>query len=165
LFGSLTERLHPVMRFGQPTGMSCWSAAATSILGNQSVGPGRATLLPSGGLSMTDLPNMETFITGLGWRIVNRQTRPPLASFLPVLQRKPLWVAFQGYNFAHAVVFSGVYSDGASDNSGLVIRIHDPWPPGSHGEIYGSTVRHGTMMVGIGRHRQAAMVAFIAEPN
>jgi Putative peptidoglycan binding domain len=61
-----TEREHArVIRFGQPTGTSCWSAAATMILGNRSVGPGSATLASTGALRAT-LSNKEAFARSLG---------------------------------------------------------------------------------------------------
>jgi hypothetical protein len=40
---------HPVRLFAQPTNVTCWSASATMILGNMSVGPGQAAI-PGGGL-------------------------------------------------------------------------------------------------------------------
>jgi hypothetical protein len=39
-----------VKLFPQPTNMSCWSAAATMLFGNMSVGAGGASLGPEGGL-------------------------------------------------------------------------------------------------------------------
>src|SRR5262245_42147235 len=45
--GLTTDITHSVRLFPQPTNMTCWSAAATMIVGNMSIGPGAATL--SGG--------------------------------------------------------------------------------------------------------------------
>src|SRR5262249_17439018 len=53
--GLKIDLTHPVRQFGQPTKMTCWSAAATMIVGNMSVGPGKAAIDPSGGM----LPNPD----------------------------------------------------------------------------------------------------------
>jgi hypothetical protein len=121
-----------VIKFGQPTTTSCWSAAATSILGNQSVGPGRATLEAGGGMTPS-IDNLATFASGLGWRMLNHS--PGLQELVGLCQQKPLWIAGAGANFAHAVVFSGVYSDGIDE--GTMFRINDPWPVGQ-GRVYGT---------------------------
>ncbi len=75
--GHLTEIVHDVTLFPQPTGESCWSAAATMIFGDRSVGPGRATLTgPTArrGVNRGTVPhfiaadaaNIETFLSGAG---------------------------------------------------------------------------------------------------
>lgn len=161
--GPVTEHLHPVRLFGQPTDMTCWSAAATMILGNMSVGPGRANTGPSGGLN-PDLDNIETFLRGLGWRLVNNQSRPSLVSVLSRLRQSPLWVAFEGGSFKHAVVFSGFYSDAAGDESATVFRIHDPWPPG-RGTVYGSTYRNGIVSLRSIQPPRQAMIQYVASPR
>lgn len=131
--GLRTEREHGrVIQYGQPTGTSCWSAAATSILGNQSVGPGRALLASDGGMQPT-IDNLQIFARGLSWQMLNHS--PGVQELIGLCQRKPLWIAGAGAHFAHAVVFSGVYSDGNDD--GTMFRIHDPWPRGQ-GRIYGT---------------------------
>ena len=68
--GLAVEASHNVRLFGQPTGMTCWSAAATMILGNMSVGSGSASTGAGGGLN-PDLENVETFLRGLGWTLLN----------------------------------------------------------------------------------------------
>lgn len=123
-----------VIRFGQPTGTTCWSAAATIILGNQSVGPGGAFLGPTGGLQ-GDLNNAELFARGLGWRMLNHS--PNVQELVGLVSRTPVWIRGAGSNWAHAVVLSGVYSDGGSNGEGTMFRIHDPWPVNA-GAIYGS---------------------------
>ena len=135
------ELEHPqVIQFGQPTHTSCWSAAATSILGNQSVGPGRASLEAGGGMTPS-IDNLETFARGLGWRMLNHS--PGVQELVSLCQQKPLWIAGAGVNFKHAVVFSGVYSDGTDD--GTMLRIHDPWPVG-RGRVYGTFCNPVTYM-------------------
>ncbi len=123
-----------VILFGQPTGTSCWSAAATMILGNQSVAPGSATLGPGGGLSGT-MADHEAFARGLGWRMLNHS--PGVQEMVDLVRRTPVWIRAGGANWAHAVVLSAVYSDGDPRGDGTMFRIHDPWPIGT-GRIYGS---------------------------
>jgi hypothetical protein len=131
--GLRLEREHNrVIKFGQPTHTSCWSAAATSILANQSVGPGRAALETDGGMTPS-IDNLEIFARGLGWPMLNHS--PGVQELVSLCQQKPLWIAGAGAHFKHAVVFSGVYSDGTDD--GTMLRIHDPWPVG-RGRIYGT---------------------------
>lgn len=162
-FGRLTERRHRVTPGAQPTGMSCWSAAATIMLGNQSVGPGHATLQPGGGLRV-DLPNVETFIRGLGWRLINNQSAPPAMQLILAITQAPAWVAFQGTHLAHAVVFSGVLSDGAPDGTGTVFLVQDPWPPGGGtGTAYGTTYLGQTVFLRSVQPAQAAMIAYVAQ--
>ena len=133
--GLTTEQEHnSIIQFGQPTTTSCWSAAATSIFGNQSVGPGAAGLATNGGL-LPSIENLQIFANGLGWTMLNFS--PSVSELVSQVQRKPLWIAAQGAHFAHAVVLSGVYSDGDSSGDGTMFRIHDPWPV-NVGNIYGS---------------------------
>jgi len=42
---------HPVMLYPQPSNVTCWSASATMILGNMSVGPGKAATIRNHGAS------------------------------------------------------------------------------------------------------------------
>jgi len=131
------EIVHPVRLFPQPTNMTCWSASATMILGNMSVGPGGALLTPSGGLTPSPA-NIEEFARGLRWRMYYPQSWsvPGLAS---LLQRKPVWAVGGGSSptgsWLHAIVLSGLWSDGAEDGTGTLLRVHDPWPPGV-GAVY-----------------------------
>lgn len=133
--GLTTEKEHPsVIQFGQPTTTSCWSAAATEIFGNMSVGPGAASLGTNGGL-LPSIENLQTFANGLGWTLLNFS--PGVGELVAQVQAKPLWIAAQGTHFAHAVVFSAVYSDGDSSGDGTMFRVHDPWPV-NVGNIYGT---------------------------
>jgi hypothetical protein len=124
---------HPVRLFPQPTGMTCWSASATMILGNVSVGPGQATLSSSGGLAPSPA-NIEVFARGLGWRVHYPQSWT-VSGLASLIQRKPAWAVGGGSGWLHAIVLSGLWSDGAEDGSGTLLRIHDPWPPGV-GAVY-----------------------------
>jgi len=123
---------HPVRLFAQPTSMTCWSASATMILGNMSVGPGQASI-PGGGLEPSS-QNIEVFARGLGWRLHYPQTWM-VSGLASLLQRKPVWAVGGGSNWLHAIVLSGLWSDGAEDGSGTLLRIHDPWPP-NVGAVY-----------------------------
>jgi hypothetical protein len=132
--GHRIEREHNhVIRYGQRTQDDCWSAAATSILGNQCVGQGRAKLGLSGHGLRPTLRNLETFAHGLGWRML--PYNPTIMQLASLVQQTPLWVACGSHPSSHAVVLSGVYSDGTEDAT--VFRVHDPWPAGGPGRVYG----------------------------
>lgn len=156
--GLAVEMSHPVRLFGQPTGMTCWSAAATMILGNMSVGPGSASTGAGGGLN-PDIDNVDTFLHGLGWSLINNQTAPPVSTFILGLARGPLWLAFEGGTFKHAVVASAIYSDRTDD--GTVMRIHDPWPQ-NRGTLYGTTYRNRRVLLKSVSPPRAAMVQYVA---
>ena len=158
-FGMITDRLHPVTLYGQPTNMTCWSAAATMIVGNLSVGPGGASLGGGGGLQPT-IGNVEVFLRGMGWRLINNQSAPPASFLTGALNRGPLWVVFEGVHLKHAVVFSGYWSDGSEN--GVVFRVHDPWPPGS-GTVYGTTYHGNTVKLRSVSPPPSAMIAFVGQ--
>lgn len=160
--GARRERLHAsVIRFGQPTGTSCWSAAATMILGNRSVGPGSATIAPGGGLSGT-MADHEAFARSLGWRMLNHS--PSVTEMVSIVERTPVWIAAGGSNWAHAVVLSGVFSDGDDAGDGTLFRVHDPWPVG-FGRVY-STFANPIMMFAADNHtRVPASLAFTLVPR
>lgn len=161
--GLRTERVHAVTGFGQPTGMTCWSAAATMMVGNSSVGPGGATLTASGGLD-TAIANIETFVREQGWRLINNMSSPPALTVVRAVAHGPVWVAFQGNGFAHAVVLSAVYSDGDADGTGTVFRVHDPWPPNSrNGTVYGTTYLGSQMILRSISPPLVAMIAYMAQ--
>jgi hypothetical protein len=127
---------HNVRLFAQPTNVSCWSAAATMIVGNMSVGPGRAAI-PGGGLDPSP-SNVQVFARSLGWRVYYPQTWT-VSGLASLLRAKPLWAVGGGNspagNWLHAIVLSALWSDGAEDGSGTLLRIHDPWPP-NVGSVY-----------------------------
>jgi len=74
------------------------------------------------------LENIETFRRGLGWRLLNNNTMPPVAELIAGLNSGPLLVAYEGGTFQHAVVYSGDYADHSRDEeqqfSRYVIRGH-----------------------------------------
>lgn len=136
--GITIDITHPVQLFPQPTGMTCWSAAATMIVGNMSIGPGNATLTASGGLEPS-AANIERFGRGLGWRMHGPQTWT-VAGLADLVRNRPVWAVGGGVGWLHAIVLSAMWSDGAGDASGTMIRIHDPWPP-NIGSVYGRFYR------------------------
>lgn len=146
--------------FGQPTRTSCWSAAATMILGNQSVGPGDAALGVGGGLHNT-VENHRAFARSLGWRALDHT--PSVPEMVSLVQRTPVWIAGGGAHWSHAVVLSGVYSDADPSGAGTVFRIHDPWPPGV-GRIYGSFADPITMFDSAGVTRVPASLTSTLVP-
>lgn len=135
--GLVIDIQHPVALFPQPTGMTCWSAAATMVLGDQSVGPGRAALTASGGLEPSP-ENVQRFADGLGWQMHHPQSWT-VDGLAALVRQSPLWVVGGGGSgrnaWLHAVVISALWSDGAQDASGTMVRIHDPWPP-NVGSVY-----------------------------
>ncbi len=140
--GITIDITHPVRLFPQPTGMTCWSASATMILGNRSVGPGGASLSSSGGL-IPSAENVQRFAQSLGWRMYYPQTWT-VGGLAGLLRNKPVWAVGGGASptggWLHAIVLSALWSDGAEDASGTMLRIHDPWPP-NVGEVYGRFYR------------------------
>ena len=149
--GQFTEIDHAVTLFPQPTGESCWSAAATMIFGDRSVGQGQAVL--TGPASRTgvnqgtiphfiaaDAPNLQTFLTGAGLRY-QAPRQWTIAELVGMLRRGPVWAAgnWQTATQAggHAVTITAVWADQAMGNGGTTFRVHDPWPP-RVGAIYGA---------------------------
>lgn len=129
--GLKTEIDHRVTLVGQPAGGLCWSSAAAMVLGGpMSVSPGAANLTQRNSLEPS-LANLQVFAQSLDWRMV-----PPtqnVAAFATLIRRSPVWVAGQGTSangrrYGHAVVVSGMWSDGDPAGSSTLLRIHDPWP-------------------------------------
>lgn len=131
---------HPIRLHPQPTGMTCWSAAATMIVGNMTVST-NATL--AGGGLAPDAANVAAFARERGWRMHHPQTWT-VQGLAGLMRQSPLWAVGGGASptggWLHAIVLSGLWSDGAGDGSGTLLRIHDPWPP-NVGSIYGRFYR------------------------
>lgn len=158
--GLRDHREHPIRRYGQPTGMTCWSAAATMILGsNMSVGQGSATTGDRGGLNPS-IENVAMFGRGLGWSMPNHT--PTVAGLVALLMRTPLWLGVQHSTGRHAVVLSGVYSDGDASGAGTMVRIHDPWPVGQ-GAVYTTFVN--PLILRNGPVRYAASLELLLVPR
>jgi hypothetical protein len=149
--GLTTDINQPVIRFAQPTNMSCWSAAATMVMGNMSVGPGRAALSSSGGLKV-EPENIQTFARGLGLNM-----EYPLSwtvqGLAGLLRRGPLWVAGAQPSL-HAVVIGAMWGDGTPN--GTAMLIYDPWPPnvgGVYPAFYGARLQQFPLMTMYVLHR------------
>ncbi|MBK9170673.1 MAG: peptidoglycan-binding protein [Bryobacterales bacterium] len=160
-FGRIIEHEHRVTLYGQPTNMTCWSAAATMMTGsNQSVGPGGSSMFGDGSLDPS-LANIEVFVRGMGWRNLVNMSAPPPSQLIAGLARGPIWVVFQGNGFAHAVVFSGVFSDGDESGNGTVFTVHDPWPAGA-GKVYSTPYTGRQVILKSEPSRPRAMIAAAA---
>jgi hypothetical protein len=116
---------HRIALFGQPTNMTCWSAAITMLFGNLfSAGSGRASTTASGGLNPS-FANVQALARSYNLRLHAPQswTVPGLVA---LLQKGP--VMMMGYlPSGHAVVLGGIVSDGSVN--GTTLTIYDPWPP------------------------------------
>jgi Putative peptidoglycan binding domain/Papain-like cysteine protease AvrRpt2 len=139
--GITIDITHPVNLFPQPTAVSCWSAAATMIVGNMSVGPGNSKL--AAGSLIPGPNNVQAFADSLGWTMHYPQTWS-VGGLANLLRRGPAWAVGGGTSplgqWLHAIVLSGLWSDAVQDGSGTMIRIHDPWPP-NVGSVYGRIYR------------------------
>lgn len=160
-FGRIIEHSHTVRFAAQPTGMTCWSAAGTMMSGgNMSVGPGSSSMFANGGLDPS-LANIEIFARGMGWRMLTNMSAPPPSQLIAGLVRGPIWVVFQGANFAHAVVFNEVFSDGNDSGDGTVFTVQDPWPP-NVGTVYPSTYTDRQIILRSNPAKPRAMIAAAA---
>ncbi len=132
---------HGIHNVGQPTGMTCWSAAMSMARGSvQSIGPGHARLGADGGLS-TEPQNIERFAHQNGMSVLSEMSSFSVASLVGWIQAGPL-IAIgggetSGNRWAHAVVMGALFSDRTGDGRGTMIQINDPWPPGGNGRMYG----------------------------
>lgn len=122
----------------QPNDMSCWAASAAMVVGwleRMSVDP-TAIVAGTGdwaaytkGLNPSDVPSLAS-----AWGLIQESPQSySIDGLRTLLQNKgPLWVgaAVPGL---HAIVITGMYSDGTVDNT--FVRINDPWDrdPGTPG--------------------------------
>jgi hypothetical protein len=138
----------------QLTNMSCWAASAAMVVGWRD----RMDIDPSAIASGTG--NWAAYANGLNpadfstlARAWTLSSEPPqsysIDGLREVVQSKgPLWVAAAVPGF-HAIVVTGLYSDGSVDNT--FVRINDPWDrdPGSPGQPgqYLNSHDHGSQYV------------------
>lgn len=122
---------HEVQLVPQLTGMSCWAAAASMVVGWRD----RVSIDPSevargaghwaayrAGLMPADIPSLAS-----AWRL---QMAAPMTytiqGFREMLQNHgPLWVGAARPS-PHVVCVHGMYGDGSMENT--YVRIADPWP-------------------------------------
>lgn len=129
---------HRVPLIGQKGGGLCWQAAAEMVMGGQvTAGPGHAARDKRGALK-ADMENLIRFAESYRWRPVQPTTN--VAVFAGLLRRRPIWMAGQGTalsgrQLGHAVVVSGMWSDGDPTGTTTLLRFHDPYP-GPVGRIY-----------------------------
>jgi N-acetyl-anhydromuramyl-L-alanine amidase AmpD len=121
---------------GQPTGVSCWAAAAAMVVGWRdriSINPeefarheGRWSEYNESGLWTNSNDEFAA-----AWGLV---VEPPMSytveGFARVLESNgPLWIGrLVGGSSGHAVCVYGLRGDGTPD--GTQVIYHDPWPPG-----------------------------------
>jgi N-acetyl-anhydromuramyl-L-alanine amidase AmpD len=140
----------------QPTNWSCWAASAAMIVGWRD----RLSLTPD---TIADLAGRTT-ASGLNpsnradlaraWGLsVEGPQSYTIEGFRRLLENNgPLWVGIlTPSGTGHAVVVTGMYSDGAPDGSDSYVRISDPWDrdpgtPGAPGSYLG-THDHGSRYV------------------
>ena len=128
---------YPITLYGQPTGMTCWSAATTMLFGSLfCAGPGKASLAPTGGLK-ADVTNIQSFARSYNLQLYYPQCWT-VEGLVGLLKRGP--VALMGpIPSLHAVVIGGIRGDGT--DGGTDLTIYDPWPP-NHGRIYNVNYRN-----------------------
>jgi hypothetical protein len=123
----------------QMTSMSCWAASAAMVVGwrdHLSIDPSAIAAgtgdwaAYANGLNPSDFGTLAS-TWGLTTEPAQSYTIDGLRDL--VQSRGPLWVAAAVPGF-HAIVVTGVYSDGSVDNT--YVRINDPWDrdPGSPGQ-------------------------------
>jgi hypothetical protein len=138
----------------QRTDMSCWAASAAMVVGWRD----RVCIVPSAiaagtgdwaayanGLQPADIQTLANV-----WRLTAEAPQCyTIDGLRDLLQAKsPLWVA-AAVPTLHAIVVTGMYSDGSADNT--FVRINDPWDrdpgtPCSPG-AYLNTHDHGSQYV------------------
>lgn len=136
MLGVTIEVRHRLEIIAQPTTTSCWAAAAAMILGTHMPSIGDEHLSPGGGL-LGEVEDHRAFGESLGWSMP--PFTPGLAEFINLMQHTPLWARCGGADWAHAVVFAALESDGTPE--GTLIQVLDPWPPGT-GRSYGTFADH-----------------------
>ncbi len=148
-----------VTLFPQPTNMTCWSAAATMLFGNMSVGPGGAAITPSGGLNSAQA-NVEAFARAFGLTF-----HPPMTwtvqGFAGLLRWGALWVGGvqplgspTAIQSGHVVVVGSMWGNGSAE--GTMLLIYDPWPVGIgsiYGVFYGDRIANSPLMTTYILHR------------
>jgi hypothetical protein len=115
----------------QPTGQSCWAAAGAMVVGWQdqvSLSPEKIAEIAGRTAKQGLSPNDRmAFAAAIGL-----MAEPPQSytvdGFRQLLETcGPLWVSVKLPGSGHAVVVTGMYSDGAPDASDTYVRVADPW--------------------------------------
>ena len=124
----------------QPTNMSCWATAAAMIVGwreQMSFSPTYMAQL-AGRTDAAGLYPVDNAAVAAAWGLT---LEPPqsysIDGFRQLLESVgPLWVGALTPLGAHAIVVTGMESDGNPDGSDTYVRVLDPWDrdPGVHGQ-------------------------------
>ena len=124
-----------VQLIAQPTGLSCWATAGAMVLGwynQQSITPDTVAQIAGRTTKLGIYPNEHCpFGTDIGL-VCEAPQCYTIDGFRNLLENYgPLWVGvlaqFPSGPGGHAVVVTGMYSDGAPDGSDTYIRVTDPW--------------------------------------
>jgi N-acetyl-anhydromuramyl-L-alanine amidase AmpD len=117
----------------QPTDASCWATAAAIVTGwrdQQSIRPEDVARMAGRGTEAGIMPAERAVLA----EVFGLVTEPPqsytVEGFRQLLEKNgPLWVGVVAAPplAAHAVVVTGMWSDGNPDGSGTCVRIVDPW--------------------------------------
>jgi N-acetyl-anhydromuramyl-L-alanine amidase AmpD/uncharacterized protein YycO len=139
----------------QPTDATCWAASAAMVIGWRD----QVSLTPeliaeiAGRSTATGLNQDERrkFAGEVGLQYDEPKSYG-IDAFANLLETSgPLWVSVRLPNSGHAIVVTGMYSDGAEDGSDTYVRITDPWDrvvgkPGAPGK-YLSTHNTGSRYI------------------
>lgn len=137
----------------QPTGVSCWAAAAAMVVGWRDqicITPDTIASLFGANTHQALYPRDHKALADALGLVAEPPQSYLVAAFRRMLEAKgPLWVGIRtddGWN--HAVVVTGLYGDGSPD--GTFVRVNDPWgrapgaptTPGSHNPTPGRGSRY-----------------------
>jgi hypothetical protein len=115
----------------QPNNFTCWATAAAMAIGwrDQVKMTPESVAVIAGRSTVTGLSPSERrkFATEIGLEYEEPQSYT-IDGFRNLLESNgPLWVSVQLPNSGHAILVTGMYSDGAPDGSDTFVRISDPW--------------------------------------
>lgn len=153
--GLTLERLHTIQPLGQPDDHSCWSTAASIILGNFTPTVTPDQLAETGGLR-NELEVIQRFGDRFGWRMLNHGATA--AEVIELLFRTPLWIATTTANSGHAVVLAGMEGNGTP--FATAVTIFDPSPVGQ-GSVYTSFLDRLVFRDRIGNEIPASLNAML----
>ncbi len=137
----------------QPTGNSCWATAAAMVLGwrdHRTVTP-EYVAVSQGRTTTTNFyaSERQQFAIDIGLAYEEPQSYS-LDAFRNLLETcGPLWIGIARSGNGHAIVVTGMYSDGAPDGSDTFVRIADPWD-------FGPAPTIGTLGPNLGTHNRGS---------
>lgn len=127
---SYTLNWDGVQLIPQPTDVSCWAAAAAMVISWRDLlsldADGIAQITGRTTATGLDPAQVRPFANEIGLVYESPQSYS-IEGFRRLLDTKgPLWVGASVPGL-HAIVVTGIYSDGAEDGSDTYVRISDPW--------------------------------------